>query len=368
MTKPMATIVQEYVPAYRAPLFEAMRDLAQSRDFELCIAAGEAGPQQHQRDDAARQFVPDRHVRQRELKIAGRRVVTRSLDEVYARSDLVVLEQARRNLDAYRALATRRATIGLWGHGADTTQQVGSLEARLLRTMTSRADWFFAYTDAGADAAVTAGLSRDRITVLRNSTDTATLRSHLDAITTDERTSFKRDHDLTNRTVVFVGGLDDSKLLPLLVEASTITAQRIPGFRLLIVGSGPASATLPDASWLKRIPHATGGSLALALSAGEALVMPGRVGLVAVDALTAGLPVLTTDYPWHGPERDYLDESTSVVTAQRPAAFAHAMISILQDADRRSRIRSAALAASAGLSVEAMAQRFVDGIGKALDA
>jgi hypothetical protein len=44
----------------------------------------------------------------------------------------------------------------------------------------------------------------------------------------------------------------------------------------------------------------------------SAIWMPGRVGLVAVDALALGLPVLTTHFPFHAPELEYLVEGRSV--------------------------------------------------------
>ena len=51
--------------------------------------------------------------------------------------------------------------------------------------------------------------------------------------------------------------------------------------------------------------------------------MPGRIGLVAVDALCLGWPVLTTEWPFHAPEIEYLEEGdTMFSSANDPAAFA----------------------------------------------
>jgi hypothetical protein len=38
----------------------------------------------------------------------------------------------------------------------------------------------------------------------------------------------------------------------------------------------------------------------------EAIVMPGRIGLVAVEALVLNIPIVSTDYPHHAPEAEYL--------------------------------------------------------------
>ena len=52
--------------------------------------------------------------------------------------------------------------------------------------------------------------------------------------------------------------------------------------------------------------------LALAGRAATALLNPGRIGLVAVDALALQLPVLSTRYEFHAPEAEYLEEGKTV--------------------------------------------------------
>jgi hypothetical protein len=63
--------------------------------------------------------------------------------------------------------------------------------------------------------------------------------------------------------------------------------------------------------------------------------MPGLVGLTVLDCAAAGIPIVTTAYPYHSPEIEYLraggnglivDDSRSV------GAYAEAVVSVLQDA------------------------------------
>jgi hypothetical protein len=45
------------------------------------------------------------------------------------------------------------------------------------------------------------------------------------------------------------------------------------------------------------------------------ILSPGRIGLVAVDALVLGVPILTTDWPFHAPEVEVLVEGQSRLTS-----------------------------------------------------
>lgn len=67
------------------------------------------------------------------------------------------------------------------------------------------------------------------------------------------------------------------------------------------------------------------------------LLNPGRVGLVAVDALVLGLPVLTSDAGRHAPEIEYLTEGSDLFTVPAtPTDLADAWLRLTAQ-DRRPR-------------------------------
>lgn len=107
---------------------------------------------------------------------------------------------------------------------------------------------------------------------------------------------------------------------------------------------------------IRLIPYADRRTLATLGKIAQVCVMPGRVGLVAVDAMTLGLPIITTDWPFHAPERDYLTSEFSVVTKQTAGSFAAGVVSVLNDSERRSEMASAARTHSARLSIECTAE------------
>lgn len=367
MTK-RVTILQEYVPAYRVPLFAAIRAVADARGIEVKIAAGEPNGFMSARGDADATAV-DVQVKQREVSFLGKRIVFRKVFSLYRGSDLVVVEQARRNVDVYAALIRWPTKVAMWGHGRDFTKNPGLILLAIQKALTTRARWFFGYTPESVDAVIDMGFPASRTTVLWNSTDTTKLRADLANVSELEVEEFRNG---SSHVALFVGGLDASKRLDLLIAASDAIADRVAGFKLVIGGAGALREMLSRASasrpWVHLAGPLAGHKLAIALKGADVMVMPGRVGLVAVDALVAGLPLVTTTWPLHGPERAYLDESNSVTADQTPTAYASAVVDLLNSADRIKDLRAGCEEPASRLSVEAMAERFVDGIEASLAA
>ncbi|MDN4645141.1 glycosyltransferase [Arthrobacter sp. PsM3] len=120
------------------------------------------------------------------------------------------------------------------------------------------------------------------------------------------------------RTLGFLGGLDESKRISFLAEALDRLWATDPDLRVVVGGKGSQSNLL-DVSISRgqtiRIGYATPYERAIIGRVASALLMPGRIGLVAVDALVLGIPILTTDWPYHSAEADYLIEGESRYTS-----------------------------------------------------
>lgn len=366
-------ILQEYVPQYRVPFFELLRELGLESGIDIRVAHGEAGTSLAKRDDASNlSFALP--IQQIEKRIAGRRVVVRRIGHAIDAADLIILEQARRNLDAYRLLAFRRQKgpiVALWGHGKDFTRPTTLLERRLSRWLTSKADWFFAYTIAGMNHVVSQGFPHESTTVVQNSMDSLTLRESVASITAVERESFAKIHDLRGKTALFIGGLDESKRLPFLRDAAVRLYAQESDFRLLVAGSGAIRGQVEewakDFSWIRYLGPLSGHDKAIAMASAEVLSMPGRVGLVAVDSFAAGIPIVTTDWNWHAPEFDYLEDGlNAIVTRNSSVAYTNGLLSVLRNPILRQELQTAALASSHIYSVEAMASNFISGVRAAL--
>ncbi|MGH2702533.1 MAG: glycosyltransferase family 4 protein [Actinomycetota bacterium] len=372
--KQTVVVIQPYVPAYRRPFFLSLRERLQAANIDLVVAVGMPAGAQAARQDRA--DLPDL-VRLPEWRwsLRGRSIAYRDVRAVVAEADLVVLEQARSNVEMYRLLLGPRKVrrVALWGHGRTVSRRASYWEHKLLDHFTKRADWFFAYTDAGVRHLVAIGFPEDRCTIVHNATDTRALRSAVKSVRPDHLEAFRRVHGLVpSLTALFVGGLDGSKRIDFLLDAAGRIASEVPGFRLLVVGQGVQEAKVRTAqrvgSPVVFLGDRRGNELAIAACASEMILMPGRVGLVAVDSFAIGLPIVTTNWPHHAPEFEYLTPGkNSVVSADDVASYVAEVISLAKDSDRRRVLQAACVEQSVNYSIEKMVSNFVGGIDAALE-
>lgn len=366
-------IVQEYVPQYRVPFFEILQEQAKKQGIDVNVAYGAVSAAQATRRDA-KGLEGGISIDQKEWRIAGRRLVIRKISDAIADADMVILEQARRNLDAYRLL-TRKVhggpVIALWGHGTDYTRQNSSMERRLSRWLTSKADWFFAYTCGGKKSVVENGFPLHQSTVVQNSIDTTSLQASVRSIDSRSVLDFTERNGLQGKTALFIGALDPSKRLTFLEEAGRIAHHLDPDFRLLIAGEGDMRRQVEEwasqHTWMSYLGALFGPEKALAMASSQILAMPGRVGLVAVDSFASALPIITTDWPWHAPEFEYLENGrNAVISPDIASSYAASMIEVLNDSRLLSQLQEAASHDAGKYTVQAMAENFLSGIRGAL--
>lgn len=368
MTKRVA-ILHPWFPQYREPFFRQLVALLAEHDVATDVYHGPPPPEWGDRGDAVvaeyAHQLPTRFV-----SIGSRNVAFKSVRSIRDAGpyDLLVLEQAVRNIETYGLLVRPVSSkLAFWGHGKTYTQPVSGIQERLKAKLTNRADWFFGYTAAGVDSVVSNGFPRAQTTVVANSTDTTRLVKGLEQVTAEEMADVAFRYDLKGRTAVFMGGLDSAKRLDFLVEAAMIVASRCEDFRLLVVGSGSDQAVIEGAatrcSSIKYAGPQFGREKYALLAGAQVMAMPGRVGLVAVDSLASGLPIVTTDWPWHAPEFEYLEDQVNcVVSPDGIDAYADALYDVLVDDQRLSSLSREAKRAAPLFSIEAMAQNFSKGV------
>lgn len=299
------TVVQPYVPSYRTSFFDQLHARLASEGVDLEVLHGPAPPQQAARGDAA-SCASASEVPVRRLSLpGGRSLLWRRVQHRAASADLVVLEQALHNLEAYPLLLRSAGDfprVAFWGHGRTYTKPPSRLETVAKTALTRLGSWFFAYTEGGAAHVASRGFPRDRITVVRNSVDTRELmaaRARADLPGTAEfieATLLRSRYGLTEgRTALYLGGLDAPKRIPFLLDCADRVAAEVPGFRLLVAGNGAdrrlvdAAASRPGSPVIA-VGHTAGAGAAPLGAVSDLMLMPGRVGLCAVDSFVLRTP------------------------------------------------------------------------------
>lgn len=367
-------ILQPYIPEYRVAFFRDLRSALHEKGFELVLAAGRAQGPLAQRGDDRTESAADVLLSSRSVDVGRKSLLVRDVRSVLrqVQPDLVITEQAIKNMDVYsllmRQVVKGSPRFGLWGQGRAFSRPQGKMGSLLKQWVTRRSEWFFAYTQEGADYVVRHGVPPNRVTVLNNTVDTERLRRDLDNVRDAQVEDFRQRHSLVpGQTALFLGGVDTTKGIEFLLDAAEKVAKQVPGFRLVIAGSGSSSDLVrrrqQEGAPIVFVGRLEGLDKAVALSVADVMMIPEWVGLVAVDSLVAGCPIITTHHASHSPEFSYLrDQRNAFVFEHELGAYSRGVSEILGDTGLLARVRAQALGDSALYSLTEMTVRFAQGV------
>jgi hypothetical protein len=312
--------MQPYVPAYRIAFFESLISSMAADGVDVSIAAGMPDKTQQSRGDSV---TPSwlRQIRSRTVQLGSRSIDLSDHRKVWDGSDAVIVGLVGSSVDSNLAVLQsirRKRKVGLWGHAKVYVSEPNQLDALVERWQMRHADHIFAYTQIGADFAASVGVPESRITAVMNTIDTASLQTACDSLRDTEIAEFSRHHDLkSGKVLAFIGGLDASKRVLFLADFLDVLYQLDPEVKLLVGGQGEEMPLLNEAAARRQVillGYVDNRQKALIGRTASAIVSPGRIGLVAVEGLLLGLPIVTTAWPYHAPEVDFLSEGDSRLT------------------------------------------------------
>lgn len=322
-------IVQPYVPEYRVAFFTRLIAELARVGIDCVIAAGEpVGSAASRGDSADAPWIV--RIPTRSVKVGSRRLTLGGSRTAWKDADAVIVGHLGSSLDTYLALwdsVRDKRRTAVWGHIRSFIGPPNQIDVLLERWQLRHSDHVFAYTPSGADYAAEAGVDPARITTIMNTIDTDSLYEAVLELGGEEVERFgTRHHLVAGRVVAYIGAIDSTKRIGFLVAALDELWVRRPDVRVLIGGSGEDEFRFEDAvargqaillGYVDDLAKALIGKWA------SALLVPGRVGLIAVDALVLGVPVISTDWPFHAPEAEYLERGVTRFDApDEPARYA----------------------------------------------
>lgn len=357
-------IIQPYIADYRVPLFSGLGQRLREEGLSLTVAAGASTTGRH--DEGV---VPDIRAVRLIDRLGGSNGALRyrSLRPLQLQpSDHIIVEDAIKNLETWRQLFGRaRSAVAMWGHGARTEHGRSRLPG-IKQRLRLRADWYFAYTPHCAQTIVNLGFPADRVTSLHNTLDCASLRRDLDAVNPDAVAGFRSHHGLRpGRTALFLGSLDGHKAINYLRDVVACAYAEDPSFRLLIAGRGELEDGILRHPAGVGIGRVTGAQKAMALAVSDVILMPQGVGLVAVDALCSGVPIITRENSGHGPEADYLEpgiDSWWLPQSAPASEYARQVLAVLSDSAGRARAAQFGRSKAALLGMDVLVGEYAAGI------
>lgn len=320
-------ICQPYVPEYRVPLFDALAQELHTRDLRLMVAHGMPTGVQARRGDAWQSARWSRRVPTIRVPLPGGIGITwKHLGDLAKSADVIVSELATTELTTWRQLANRAERVIVWGHGRSYVRKTRAAEAILEAVMAKRAAHVMSYMESGRQSLIARGVPASRVTAIGNTTDTARLRELREVAGVQYGERLRTSLRLPAHCALYVGGLDADKRIPFLLDAARHAYEVDSDFALIIGGSGTdesAVEAVAGEAWIRWLPRVDPEAFVGLATLVESIWMPGRIGLVAVDALALGLPMLTTRFRYHAPEYEYLREGVDVfVLPDDPQHFA----------------------------------------------
>ncbi len=360
------------MPHYRIPFFAQLKKLGLDSNVEYVVGA-EDSDINSLKEIGYQSRLHIEAIAASKYTFKGRPLLKHDIPRYLLSADLIIAEFALRNLVVLKwAFFGGVQRLALWGHGKTYTKASTKFEEWVKTKLANHCDWFFGYTQKGVDSVVEKGFQPNLTTVVQNSTDTNELKKLLGEVTQKKIDAFKLINSIGDGPVaVFVGALDASKRLEFLIMSSVEVHKNIPDFELLIFGSGTelesVLASCEKFPFIKYCGRADQNTQALISKVAKLIMMPGRVGLIAVDSFALGLPIATTNWPWHAPEFEYLANGrNSVIFNDTLEDYSLGVMNLIGDESRLSELRDNCLEDSKIYTIETMAFNFHEGVKQVL--
>lgn len=370
-------IIQKRLPQYRKPFFELLKAKLAEKNIDLVFVYGTPTSAHKQRKDNV-QINWAHAVSNLEIKLGRSYVLWQPCLRYIRNADIVIVEQASKLLVNYILFFLHvmgMVNLCFWGHGrSELTEKKNALGERVKEAMSTKVHWWFAYNDWSANIVAALGFPRKKITSVQNAVDTTELIEYYNALTEQECNSIKQKYSITSKNIcLFIGSLYAERKIDFLLSACQLIRQKIPDFEIVILGGGPeeykVKRTAETNTWIHFIGPVFGEAKVPFFKMSKLLLLPGPVGLVAVESFALETPLVTIDVPTHGPEIDYIIHGENGIILKEthtPKTYAKNVMEILNDPQKIDKLKVGCRSSRTKYTLEAMVENFAEGIQEAL--
>jgi glycosyltransferase involved in cell wall biosynthesis len=367
-------ILYKFLPQYRVDFFNQLKDELYKRDIELTLIYGKMKDAHSSKKDEV--DLPWAIYREnRVINIANVSLLWQPSIDHIKQSDLVIVEQANKLLINYYLMFMRlfsKRKFAFWGHGRNMQEEEKGLKNKLKYFYIGFCDHWFAYTDSVKDFLISKNVSSDIVTVVNNAIDTKTLRQQYIECSDSEVAQAKNELNInSNNIAIYSGSLYDIKKIDFLIQSAIEIRKSIDNFQLIIIGSGPDSYIVDEATkkhdWIHGIGAKFGKDRVVYFKMASLFMLPGAVGLAILDSFATQTPMVTTDIPLHGPEIDYLNDGINgAMTIFDIDEYANRVISLFKDKEALSTLEKGCIDSLQEYTVEHMVYSFANGVEECL--
>jgi len=381
----IAILHQGCIPVYRRAFYDR---LSQIRNREYVVIYGDPEPDSGILAAEPPFDFPSIYVRNRFLRLFGRSIAFQSAvrpimagqfsalvvghEVKYIASDLLLV--------IFRLLGR---PVLLWGHGRTNDyfkrqrSPAGRFLGRAVEWLKSRmiriASGYMAYTEKGAEYVARTGMPKDRISVLWNTIDTT---EAIEAARTAQglnRDELRAGFGLSKDAIVllFIGRLYPPKRVEALFAAARRLRDAGAPIEVLVVGTGPDEEALRRATandgWCHFLgPIFEAKPLSRIFRAADAVVLPGKVGLVINHSFAYGLPVITCRQEVQPPEIEYLKDGSNGLILDGDDGLFRGLKDFAESRELQDRLTAGAIATQQELDLQNMVERFDAAVSRVL--
>jgi glycosyltransferase involved in cell wall biosynthesis len=381
-------IIHRALHQYRKDFIDLLRKKLDTYGVDLTFVYGKY-PDSAKKDEVDLEwgtYLPSKYVRFRGMELIWQPALP-LLDQ----HDLVIVEQANRNIINYYLMArrffrSRRSSSGnsngrakkmpklaFWGHGRNLQANEKDIRNRFKKFFLHQCDWWFAYTEKVRQELIQSDYPAGHITNVQNAIDTTSLTTYYEATPPETADQLKQELGIQSSHIgIYCGGIYYEKRIPFLIEACDKIREQVPDFHFLVIGSGDDAHLITEAAktrpWIHFVGPKFGADRVKYFKISSLLLMPGLVGLAILDSFALRTPMVTTEFPYHSPEIEYLKNGINgVITPDTLNDYVAAVVHLLQNEPERQKLLEGCRKSSTKYTVDQMVNNFAEGVVKALN-
>jgi len=369
-------ILYKFLPQYRIEFFDQLKDkLLKEYNIELELIYGRLNNKNSTKNDERDLPWAEFRDNKKIAKIGNTDLLWQPCMDKIKDVDLVIVEQANALLVNYVLIALSKFMkfkFAFWGHGANLQENPKSLKNKFKYKFLTQADYWFAYTNNVKKFLISKNVDESNISVLNNSIDTKTLRESYDNLNDEYVNKLKKDLNInSNNIVIYCGGIYKEKRIDFLLNSVKKVKERIPDLHLVVLGAGPDSYMIQEASknnnWIHYVGPKFGNEKVGFFKMSSLFLMPGLVGLAVIDSFATETPMITTEFPYHSPEIEYLqNDRNGFITKNDLDSYSNKLIELFKNPEQIEKLKEGCRVSSKYYNTENMVDNFIEGIIKCL--
>lgn len=362
-------IIYRFLPHYRVDFYNGLKKSLEEHNIELQLIYGKTNKVDALKNDEVdiewATYIPNVYIR-----IGRMELIWQPCLRHFKGKDLIIVEGANKLIINYILMIARhfsRFKLGVWGHGRNFQQEINSKENRFKTLFLRKCDCYFAYTEGVKKYLTNNRFDPEKIVVVQNAIQTSNLKDQYREIQASEVEKINEELGTDSEKIgIYCGGMYPQKRIDFIIEACQKIRNEIPDFHMVFVGSGidsdKAKAASEKFDWIHYVGPKFGKEKVKYFKVSSVQLMPGLVGLAVIDSFALETPLITTDYPYHSPEIEYLENGVNgIITKDDIDEYARAVIDVLRLKDYETLIAGCRKSAEV-YTIDKMVSNYKEGI------